>query len=195
MKRFQWFPSVVSGIAALGLVLPSGVFAADAMPVSAPAAAGQASPTLDVRLADGGVLVGQVVDAAGVPMPGTLVSLRTIKGQVISGNTDSNGRFEVRGLTGGFYEVIAAQRSGPLRLWAGDASPPGAVKQVLLVAGQPVARGQMVVQGPQGGQIGGSGAILGGVIILGSLGGVVAGGIISGLQGTSGAVPLVTSAS
>jgi hypothetical protein len=61
----------------------------------------------------------------------------------------------------------------------GDASPPGAVKQVLLVAGQPVTRGQYRGRGQW---FGGTGALVGGVIILGSLGGIVAGGIITGLQ-------------
>jgi hypothetical protein len=137
---------------------------------------------LDISLEDGGVLNGQVVDAAGVPLAQTVVNLRSINGRVATGHTDSSGRFQIRGLGGGLYEVTAAQRSGTFRLWAAGASPPGAVKQVLLVAGQQVTRGQYL----QGGQwFGGTGALLGGTIILGSLGGVVAGGIITGLQGPS----------
>ena len=116
-------------------------------------------------------------------MPETVVNVRSITGQAASGHTASDGRFQIRGLTGGLYEVSAAQGTGTVRLWTASASPPGAVKQVLLVASQQVTRGQLVVRGPQGGQyFGGTGAFVGGMIILGSLGGVVAGAIISGLQ-------------
>ncbi len=64
----------------------------------------------------------------------------------------------------------------------------------MLVAGQPVTRGQWPTQQSpplgsgyrQGGRFfGGTGAFWGGVIILGSLGGIVAGGIITGEQGSS----------
>ena len=179
VHRFRWFPSAAAGIAALGLILPSGVFAADAMPVATPTTAIPAAQVLDVSLGEGGMLAGQVVDGQGLPMPGTVVALRTLKGDVATSHTDSDGRFQVHGLGGGLYEVTAADRGGTFRLWTGDASPPGAVKQVLLVAGGPVTRGQYLNRGQW---FGSTGALIGGVIILGSLGGVVAGGIISGLQ-------------
>jgi len=179
VHRFQWLPSAAAGIAALGLVLPPAVFAADAIPAGTPVAATQTPQVLDVCLAQGGVLSGQVVDAQGLPMPGTVVGLRTGKGEVATSSTDTEGRFQVHGLGGGLYELTAAESSSTFRLWTAEASPPGAIKQVMLVAGQPITRGQYR---NRGGWFGGTGSLLGGVIILGSLGGIVAGGIITGLQ-------------
>src|SRR5277367_6192962 len=127
------FRSTAISIAALGLILPSGVFAADALPASTPAAARQAPQVSDVSLADGGVLAGQVVDAQGLPLPSTVVTVRSVMGQVANGYTAADGRFQIRGLSGGLYQVTAAQGSGAFRLWTASASPPGAVKQVLLV--------------------------------------------------------------
>jgi hypothetical protein len=183
VHRFRWLQSAAAGIAALGFILPPAAFAADAMPASVPPTAAPATQVLDVSLGEGGVLAGQVVDGQGLPMPATVVRLRTGKGEVASSYTDSEGRFQVRGLGGGLYEVTAGDQSGAFRLWTGDASPPGAVKQVMLVAGGPVTRGQYLGRGQW---FGGTGALLGGTIILGSLGGVVAGGIITGLQSPSG---------
>ena len=85
----------------------------------------------------------------GLPMPRNHGrQCAAVTGQAATANTDSDGRFQIRGLSGGLYEVTAAQRSGAFRLWAGDASPPGAVKQVLLVAGQQVTRGQYCQRRP-----------------------------------------------
>jgi Carboxypeptidase regulatory-like domain len=193
MKRFHWYQSAAAGVAALGLMLPAGVtFAADTTwsGARAPAAAvpaRQAPVVVDVSLANGGVLTGQVVDAQGQPLAGTPVAVRSAQGMVTWGTTDRGGRFQLAGLGGGLYEVSAAQRSGAFRLWANNSSPPSAVKQVMLVAGEPVARGQHPTDfgNRQGGNyFGGLGAFWGGVIILGSLGGIVAGGIITGEQGT-----------
>ncbi|HEX4142986.1 MAG TPA: carboxypeptidase-like regulatory domain-containing protein [Pirellulales bacterium] len=179
VQRFRWFPSAAAGVAAVGLILPAGVFAADVAPASAPATVEQRAQVLDIALGQGGVLSGQVVDGQGLPMPGTVVTLRTAKGQVASSHTDTDGRFQVHGLGGGLYEVTAAEQSGTFRLWTAEASPPSAVKEVMLVAGGPIARGQYFNRGQW---FGGTGSLIGGVIILGSLGGVVAGGIIAGLQ-------------
>jgi hypothetical protein len=187
MKRFQWFSSTAAGLAALGMILPTGVLAAEGPPAAAPTAARQQQQALDVSLADGGILSGQVVDAQGTPIAGTQVKLRSMRGETATGYTDAHGQFQLRGLPGGLYEVNAAQRSATCRLWAANSGPPSAVRQVMLVAGQDVTRGQPYIKGPQGGQyFGGTGAVVGGVIILGALGGVVAGGIITGLQEPSG---------
>jgi hypothetical protein len=179
VHRFQWLSSAAAGIAALGMILPPAVLAADSTPPSTPVTAAPAPQVLDVSLAEGGVLTGQVVDGQGLPLPGTVVGLRTGKGDVATSSTDTEGRFQVRGLAGGLYEVTAAEHSQAFRLWTGNASPPGAIKQVMLVADGSITRGQYRGRGQW---FGGTGALLGGTIILGSLGGIVAGGIITGLQ-------------
>ncbi len=128
MKRFQRFQFAAAGLAALGLVLPSGrhvggrrlghrpadrdstrpagkrgAVPAGAMPP------GQAPTVLDVSLGDGGMLSGQVVDAQGRPMAQTPVVVRGASGQVAVAGTDGGGRFQFRGLPGGLYEVTAAE--------------------------------------------------------------------------------------
>jgi carboxypeptidase family protein len=195
---FHWIQSAAAGIAAAGLLLPSGVtFAADAVwtPARGNNTPAQAAPSvLDVSLANGGILTGQVVDGQGRPLAATAVTLRGAGGQTATAATDRDGRFEFQRLGGGLYEVTAAERCGNFRLWAPGSSPPGAVHQVMLVAGEPVTRGQWSGgPGPtsmpgyrNGGRyFGGTGAFWGGLIILGSLGGIVAGGIITGEQGSS----------
>ncbi|HTU25160.1 MAG TPA: carboxypeptidase-like regulatory domain-containing protein [Pirellulales bacterium] len=196
MKSLRWLQSVAVGIASFGLIMPRAAFAVEATlsaaasPTPAAAPTPTATPTatsvagqsqvLDVGLAAGGMLRGQVVDPQGLPMRGVEVSLNAAKGHVATCSTDQEGRFEIHNLGGGLYEVAAAGKSGAFRLWTDGTSPPQAVKQVLLVAGQPVTRGQWVGRGGWLG--GGGGAYLGGAIILGSLGGIIAGGIISGEQ-------------
>jgi hypothetical protein len=183
VQRFQWLPSTAAAIAALGLILPSATFAADALPADASVAVTPAPQVQDVSLGEGGVLAGQVVDGQGLPMPATVVTLRTAKGDVASSYTDREGRFQVRGLGGGLYELTVADRSSAFRLWTSETSPPAAVKQVMLVGGGPITRGQYLGRGQY---FGGTGSLLGGTIILGSLGGIVAGGIITGLQSPPG---------
>jgi hypothetical protein len=189
MKRVLWYQRALAGLATFGLVLPSGVgVAADATRLPAATPQSDAAPKiLDVSLGEGGVLAGQLVDGQGLPLPGASVSVRSSGGQTFAAMTDREGRFQFANLQGGLYEVSAAGRGGNFRLWSAGASPPGAVKQVMLVSGETIARGQFISPGYRqgGGRWGGQGAFLGGVIVLGSLGGVIAGGIIAGEQGSS----------
>ena len=142
MKRCQLFWYAATGIAGFGLVLPTGAMAAqpDATPI---AARDPAAPSIvDVKLGEGGTLSGQVVDAQGVPMALTTVTVRAAGTDVASTVTDAQGRFSVAGVHGGMIEVNAAGGTSMLRVWTANASPPSANKSVLIVAGGPVARGQ-----------------------------------------------------
>ena len=63
---------------------------------------------LDVELAPGGVLSGQVVDAGGTPLAQVPVSVwrdTTELGRTVS---DKEGRFAISGLNGGLHRVVAA---------------------------------------------------------------------------------------
>jgi carboxypeptidase family protein len=131
MRRFEWLRATAAGLAAVGLVLPSGMtFAAERGPVSKPAAANQAPTVLDVSLTAEGMLVGQVVDGQGQPLAGTAVTLRGTTGQPISATTGRGGEFQFHRLPGGLYSVTAAQQSGTFRLWTSGSSPASGVDRV-----------------------------------------------------------------
>ena len=167
MKRLKWLQQVAGGIAGLGLVLPSGLMAAQ--PAAAPAAAraAQSPAVVDVALGDGGTLVGQLVDGQGVPLPRIVVSLRSAGTDLASTLTDERGSFSVAGLRGGILEVQAAGTTSAVRVWTADASPPSANRTVLIVAGDPVARGQFFKGPNKTGSIVLFGVIVGGAVTAG----------------------------
>ncbi len=162
MRRNQWLQVAATGIAGLGLVLPSGVMAAQpATPITASA---NAAPSIvDVRLNTRGMLVGQVVDAQGVAMPQATVTLRSSSLEVASTVTNAQGSFSLAGLHGGVYEASSAGGSTVLRVWTAEASPPSANKSVMIVSGGPVARGQFFNGPNRLGSIALFGVIVGGV--------------------------------
>ena len=109
------------------------------------AGAAQASPTrqiADVALHDGGVFVGQVVNRQGAPKVGAKVAVVQNSKVVATAQTDKQGRFLVRGLRGGVYQVQAEQSASVCRLWAPRTAPPAARPAALLVSDSNVALGQ-----------------------------------------------------
>ncbi len=98
---------------------------------------------IDVALADGGVLMGQVVDTQGVAKANVPVKLTAGEKELAVGKTDANGYFAFRGLRGGMYQLTAAEGTGMYRLWAPRTAPPSAQRGALVVAGQDLARGQL----------------------------------------------------
>jgi hypothetical protein len=97
---------------------------------------------VDVALAPGGLLRGQVVDAQGVPQKGTSVSLWHENQQVAQTVSDLSGQFSVTGLRGGVHQVVAGQNQGVYRLWTAQAAPPTARPGTIVVSGAPVIRAQ-----------------------------------------------------
>jgi hypothetical protein len=111
-------------LAVLGMCLPEMVLAAPPPPTP-PA-------VVDIAMADGGVLHGQVVDLQGGNAAGVPVSVKAQNQQVIRTTTVKDGRFEVQGLRGGVYQVNAGQGQGVYRLWTAKAAPPSAQKNVIV---------------------------------------------------------------
>jgi hypothetical protein len=149
LKRFRFVGYLAAAIACTGFVLPLELLAADAGQAIVPAAAAtaptgspQSPPILDVSLSEGGILTGQVLTGQGVPLPQSTVIVRGIGAEVATTISDRQGWFAVRGLRGGTYEVVSGGGYGVFRLWTPNASPPSAGKQVLIVAGGSIARGQ-----------------------------------------------------
>lgn len=107
------------------------------------AAAEQPATTIrDVSLGEAGTLVGVVIDAQGVPSSGIVVECRRSDRVVARAKTDRLGRFQLRGLTGGVYQVTAGGGGNVFRLWRAGTSPPSAKAGVLIVCPSDFLRGQ-----------------------------------------------------
>ncbi len=102
--------------------------------------AGQAF--VDVKLHEGGKLLGRIVDQQGRPIADTDVELKQTSGVVASAKTKKDGWFEVRGLRGGKYLLTANSQSGLVRAWTAQTAPPAATEVVQLVTGDQAVLGQ-----------------------------------------------------
>lgn len=131
LRKLQWCATM---LALVGMLMPTAAWSAEAP---------RALPTgVDVALADGGLFVGQVVDAQGVRLAKADVSIRYQGKEVVKTTTDANGVFAAKGLRGGQYDVVTADHTAPMRLWAADTAPPSARTAALIVTGNNVVNGQ-----------------------------------------------------
>jgi len=131
--KIRFVHHAVAVLACIGMLMPQGALAA--------------SPTPDVMgrdiaLRDGGLFVGQVVDAQGKPMAASEVSVRFGKEEIVRTKTDKNGVFAAKGLRGGEYTVVAGGGQVSYRLWAPETAPPVACKGALIVTGDAIVNGQ-----------------------------------------------------
>jgi len=108
---------------------------------TAMAAAPLAAPS-DVVLHEGGVLVGQVVDAQGLAQALATVTLANHEREIAQVRADQEGKFTVPGLQGGVVRIASRGQEGIYRVWAPNTAPPVAQQGVTLVVGQDVVRGQ-----------------------------------------------------
>jgi hypothetical protein len=116
MKKGRFFRGLVVSLATLGMCLPEVTFAA----------APQLPAVVDVALADGGVLHGQVVDLQGTGVSGVPVSVKDKDRDIAVATTAKDGKFSVQGLKGGVYRLAAGQGQGIFRLWSAKTAPPAA---------------------------------------------------------------------
>ncbi|MDP6447041.1 MAG: carboxypeptidase-like regulatory domain-containing protein [Pirellulaceae bacterium] len=128
-RKTQW---LLVAIACVNFVVPAHLVAAERVGVR------------DLALGEGGVLRGQVVAPTGVAVPQTAVTLSQQRRPVAQVTTDAQGRFELRGVRGGVYELTAGGQVGVYRCWAARTAPPSAKQHALLVAGD-VERGQQPI--------------------------------------------------
>ena len=96
----------------------------------------------DVELGRGGQLRGQIVDQQQAPISGVAVIARQSGHEVAWAASDADGHYEVRGLRGGVYWVGSADAGCICRLWASGTAPPAATRELLIISGGVVARGQ-----------------------------------------------------
>lgn len=97
---------------------------------------------VDVALAPGGIMRGQVVDGQGQPLAAHDVFLKPLRGKVLKTKTDTRGFFSVDGLRGGVVQVAAGGTLSVARSWAPKTAPPAANDTLLVVAKDSVERGQ-----------------------------------------------------
>ena len=96
----------------------------------------------DVALGDGGVLMGQVVDGQGAVLKNAPVVIQASGQDVARTSTNDQGVFLAQGLTGGVYEVSAAEHRGVYRLWASKTAPPTASRGIVAISQTQVAPAQ-----------------------------------------------------
>jgi len=141
---------VTAGVTTVALVLqPQMLVAAEVTAVAASVPSQVVATTQsvqspsDIVLQDDGALVGRIVDAQGLAVANTPVSVQTGGKEVARVLTDETGRFRVAELKGGVYQVASTGHQGVYRLWAPRTAPPAAAKGLSIVS-QPtdVVRGQ-----------------------------------------------------
>ena len=148
MKSWKTVGRFAIVMAAVGMLVPSWA-KAEAIQGA------QQGAVLDVALQNG-KLVGQVLDAQGAPIKGELVSVRQGDKVIAQVKTDDLGRYDVRGLKTGIYEVATKAGGASYRVWDAAVAPPAAQPGALMIVGQPV-RGQL------GGGLLGNPWVLGGI--------------------------------
>jgi len=122
--------------AVIGLITVHTAAVADqtAATESAPTNIGMPA-AVDITLHGGGILVGAYMDAHGMPVRGSRISVQKQGKEVSTISTDEHGRFKMQGLSGGVYDVTTSQGTGTFRLWAPGTAPPAARQSLLLVIG------------------------------------------------------------
>jgi hypothetical protein len=114
-------------LATLGMCLPQVVLAQTPTATTPPTPA-----VVDIAMADGGVLHGQVVDLQNRSVASVPVFVRAQNQDIARTTTTSDGRFSVQGLRGGVYQVAAGQGQGVYRLWTANGAPPSAQNNAIV---------------------------------------------------------------
>lgn len=150
-----------------------------------PAAQMASSPrVIDVSLTDSGSLSGTVIDSKGQVRARTLVEVRRGRIMLARTLTDQAGRYSIKNLPGGLYQVRVDGTETLIRAWAVGTAPPSVAGQLQVVADSPIVRGQEEDAPPtdvpsdvpsDGGLFGGEGmsTTLGAALIVGGVIGAI----------------------
>lgn len=139
MKPMGIIRVVLVVVAVVGCCLPQAALAASAQATPTPT---RPPVVVDVAMMGKGLLLGQVVNAQGVAMKKTLVSVYNQQRECARAVTDANGYFAVQGLRGGVYQIATTDGTGTFRVWSRQTAPPSSQKGALIVAGKQTVRGQ-----------------------------------------------------
>lgn len=133
--KFITLQRFAAAVACLGMILPSMALSNET--THPPSAGG-----IDIALADGGVFVGQIVNAQGVAQQKAEVSVVYRGKEVVRTATDERGVFAAKGLRGGQYDIVTQGCVAPCRLWTAHTAPPVARSSALIVTSTDVVNGQ-----------------------------------------------------
>ena len=111
--------------------------------MAAEVAASRQAKAVDVTLQEHGTLIGQCLSENGKPLVDAKVRLTTARGVEAVARTDATGTFAFRGVQGAVL-IESPQAETMVRCWSEAAAPPKAAKALMLVANQPVLRGQQM---------------------------------------------------
>jgi len=131
LSRIGWL-AVVAAIAGPGMTRPG--------------LAAEAPPLTDIKLHQGGVLLGQVVTGQGAAVAEADATLSSRGRELAKGKTDKNGYFAFAGLHDGVYQVLTPDGQATFRAWTEKAAPPAAQPGLLIVTGDEAVRGQAVMR-------------------------------------------------
>ena len=129
--------ATLTALSCVGMLVPQAAFAAPAD-----------AKLRDIALQSNGAVHGQVVDAQGVAVAMVPVSISNGGKEVARTQSDVTGKFSVKGLKGGVYQVAAAGHQGVYRMWAPKTAPPSAQQGLMVVSQDNVVRGQHGHNGP-----------------------------------------------
>lgn len=143
MRRARMLEKGLLLLACLGMIVPvHPLLAAAADETAKPELVPPTATVNDIALNADGVLAGQVQDTAGNPQASVRVTVRHREQDIATVTTDRAGRFFVRGLGSGMYELAVGESRTVCRIWAPNTAPPVAERGVTLVVGKPQVRGQ-----------------------------------------------------
>ena len=135
MLRNSFYARIVACVAGVSMIVP-------AMPVSAAPKVTQESRTgADVVLVNG-ELNGRLLNSNGKPMNGASVVVSKNGKVVAKTTTQTDGSYNVEGLSSGVHTVSMADGRFPVRLWSKQAAPASARTQ--FVVAKTAVRGQYV---------------------------------------------------
>jgi hypothetical protein len=160
MKLKTTLKATITGLACLGMFLPADLMAAPPEAKSKPA--GRASLTgkvtpgktastrssraktriIDVELAKGNRLSGQVINAKKASVEKAVISVRTAKQEVGRSISNKSGGFTIEKVPTGTFYVVAGTGHGVYRLWKNGTAPKKALKRIKIVSDRTVIRAQ-----------------------------------------------------
>ena len=163
MKVRNVLKPALAALAGFGTLIPqTSLNAADSISDASPRAAAtspkaadeSAKKIIDLELDQHGRLLGFLVDTNGKPEALQKVTIRQGRKTIAVTKTDENGRFLVRDLRGGVYQIESDDQAALVRVWSNGTAPPKSKTAVLLVTGE-VKRGQGFIPfGALGGGLG-----------------------------------------
>ncbi len=102
---------------------------------------------MDVSLDDQNHLIGRIVNQQGTGLNGATAHVRRHQKHIVSIKANEKGVFQTGPLTGGVYQLTAAERTVEFRVWRGATAPPRAAKLATVVVG-PTVRAQQSCTNP-----------------------------------------------